>query len=91
MAGGPGLHGPSIPRSTLGEATIDTSAASHTATTSVDLVEPKRRTRKKKSDVVEARVAEANVQASEEVVSSTEEPAPKKKRAPRKKKVVMEL
>ena len=92
MAGEPSLHGPSILGSTLGEATIDTSAASHTATTSVDLaVEPKRRTRKKKSDVVEARVAEANVQASEEVVSSIEEPAPKKKRAPRKKKVVMEL
>lgn len=92
MAGEPSLHGPSIPRSTLGEATIDTSAASHTATTSVDLaVEPKRRTRKKKSDAVEARVAEANVKASEEVVYSTEEPAPKKKRAPRKKKVVMEL
>ncbi len=71
-----------------GDATI--SAASDTATQSVDLavVEPKKRTRrKKKSDVVAERVAEANVQASEEFV----EPAPKKKRAPRKKKVVVEL
>lgn len=84
----PGKEGDMEGEPIEGEATIDTSATSDTATQSVDLavVEPKKRTRrKKKSDVVEERVAEANVQASEE------EPAPKKKRAPRKKKVVVEL